>query len=282
MPEKKVILITGCSDGGLGSKLALSFHKTGHYRVIATARNLSKLEDTRKAGIEELQLDVLSKDSISSCVKSLEALTGNRLDMLINNAGAGYAMPVLDIDMDEARKIFDLNVWSLVTVSKAFIPLLLKTPKSKIVNNISVVAYTAPPVQGVYNASKAAANSITENLRLELKPFGIQVIALITGGVNSNIESNSEKGKLPEDSIYRVVPGGLKRMNGADFEAMDADTWASQVVGDLSKENPPHQVWRGSHARLVRLGSLLPIGTFDNKLLSLSGFDEVEKALAKK
>lgn len=64
------------------------------------------------------------------------------------------------------------------------------------------------------------------------------------------------------------------------FESMDADEWAGQVVGDLSKANPPHQVWRGSNARLVRFGALMPIGTFDNTLLKLSGFDEVGKALA--
>ena len=123
--------------------------------------------------------------------------------MLVNNAGAVYSMPAIDVDLDDARAIFDLNVFSLITVSRAFTPLLIRTPKSIITNNISVVAYTNPPVNGVYNASKAAANSITENMRLELKPFGVQVIALLTGGVRSNIEANkSQKAGLPADSIY--------------------------------------------------------------------------------
>lgn len=201
--DKRVVLITGCSDGGLGSRLALAFNKTGKFRVIATARNLNKLKDTRSAGIEDLQLDVLSKDSVDFCVEALEALTGGRLDMLVNNAGAVYSMPAIDVDLDDARAIFDLNVFSLITVSRAFTPLLIRTPKSIIANNISVVAYTNPPVNGVYNASKAAANSITENMRLELKPFGVQVIALLTGGVRSNIEANkSQKAGLPADSIY--------------------------------------------------------------------------------
>ncbi|KAK5939308.1 hypothetical protein PMZ80_008612 [Knufia obscura] len=286
-PPKKIVLITGCSDDGLGSALALAFHRTSRYRVIATARSLSKLNDTRDAGIEELQLDVLSPSSISTCAKQLETLTGGKLDMLVNNAGAGYNMPVVDIDLDEARKVFDLNVWTLSTVSRAFLPFLLKTPGSKIVNNISIVAFTTPPVQGVYNASKAAANALNETMRLELKPFGIKVIALMTGSVKSRIMQNVEvKGVvLPEDSIYRVVPGGLTLMKdgGAVMaaDAMDATIWASQVVGDLSKANPPHQIWRGSNAMLVRYGSLLPVGTFDSTLLKRTGFDEVERALAK-
>jgi len=286
-PAKKIVLITGCSDGGLGSALALAFHRTGRYRVIATARSLSRLNDTRAAGIEEFHLDVLDPPSISACAKHIEALTGGKLDILVNNAGAGYNIPVIDIDLDGARKVFDLNVWSLSTVSRALLPFLLRSPGSKIVNNISVAAYVSSPVQGVYNASKAAANALTETMRLELKPFGINTIALMTGGVESNIAKNVEaKGaELPEDSIYRVVPGGLTNMKdgGAVNTAgqMDASIWASQVVGDLSKRNPPHQIWRGSNATLVRYGSLLPVGTFDSTLVKRTQFDEVEKALAK-
>ncbi|KAJ9661493.1 hypothetical protein H2198_001873 [Neophaeococcomyces mojaviensis] len=76
----------------------LSLHKTGHYRVITTGRNLSKLWNIEKAGIEEFQLDVLSKDSISTAVKPFEALTCGRLDRLINNAGEQHTMPTLDVD----------------------------------------------------------------------------------------------------------------------------------------------------------------------------------------
>ena len=290
MTAKKVVLITGCSDGGLGSALAIAFHQTGQYRVIATARTLSKLKETRALGIEDLELDVLSQSSISACAQSLSALTSGRLDILVNNAGAGYNMPVLDIDLDEARKVFELNVFSLITVTRAFTPLLLKTPHAKVVNNISVAAYVCLPVQGTYNASKAAANSMTENLRLELKPFGVQVIALITGSVKSNFFKNvpqagdQTSAQLPDDSIYRVVPGGLKIMRESEAilmtDSVDASTWAKQVVGDLSKSKPPHQIWRGTSAGLLRYGCLLPVGTFDAKLMKLSTLGELENALA--
>ncbi|KAK5947552.1 hypothetical protein PMZ80_001705 [Knufia obscura] len=290
MTAKKVVLITGCSDGGLGSALALAFHETGQYRVVATARDLSKLGDTRAAGIEELELDIVSKDSVSACAQKLEALTGGHLDLLINNAGTGYNMPVLDINLDEGRRVFDVNVWSLITVSRAFLPLLMKTPNAKIANNVSVAAYASMPLQGVYNASKAAANLMTETLRLELKPFGIGVVSLMTGSVKTNFYTNIAQqghwGSLPDDSIYRVVPGGLKMMQSQDAQvlvfkdSMDATTWARQVVGDLSPANPPIQIWRGTKAWLIRLVALLPTGILDSVYTKASKLDELEKALA--
>ncbi len=192
-----------------------------------------------------------------------------------------YTMPVLDIGVDEARKIFDLNIWSLVTVRRAFVPLLLGTPKSKIVDNISVVAYTSPPAQAVYNAFKAAANSITKTLRLESQPLGVQVVALITGGVESNIENNREQGTLPEDSVYRVVSGGISKMKETKFESMDGDLWAAQIARNLSRETPSRKIWKGSNPRLVRLASVLPTRTLDDTFMKMNGLDEVEKALAR-
>lgn len=283
--SKQIVLITGCSDGGLGSSLALAFHRAG-YRVIATARNLKKLTETRRAGIEELELDVLSQSSIKACAEKLDALTGGVLDILINNAGAGLNYPVVDIPLDEIRNIFELNTFSLIPVTRAFLPALMKSKNAKVANNISVAAYTGLPIQGAYNASKAAANGLTETLRLELAPFGIKVVALMTGSVKTKFfeKEATNTTQLPDDSIYRVVPGGLKMMQNpgeifANQGQMDADVWASQIVKDLSKANPAHQLWRGDGAGLLRFAIHLPIGMIDNQMNSLTKMDEVYAAL---
>lgn len=164
----------------------------------------------------------------------------------------------------------------------------MKSKNPKIANNISVVAYAGVPFQGAYNASKAAANALTETLRLELAPFNIKVIALITGAVRSkffdNQTGNTSSTQLPEDSIYRVVPGGLKMMQspGEIFGGhgqMDADVWAAQIVKDLSKTNPAYQLWRGKDAGLMRIGNHLPLGTFDSTLIQITKLDEVYTAL---
>ncbi|KAJ9660925.1 NADPH-dependent 1-acyl dihydroxyacetone phosphate reductase [Neophaeococcomyces mojaviensis] len=292
MSNKKVVLITGCSDGGLGSALAIAFYKAG-YRVIATARNLSKLTETRKLGIEEIQLDVLSDTSLSEAAKKLDTLTGNRLDILVNNAGEGYNMPAVDSDLSKVRKVFELNVFSVITVTHAFLPSLVATPDAKVVNNISVAGRINLPFQGTYNASKAAAMSYTENLRLELAPFDIRVISLMTGGVKTNFFNNVEKNygqganALPHDSIYRVVPSGIKLMKDPEGSinadgVENADYWAKNVVADLSKAKPPHQIWRGSNAGRLRWLVHLPVGMMDGALKGISGLDEVEKAVKRK
>lgn len=248
---------------------------------------MKKLTETRKAGIEEIELDVLSQSSISACIQRLDAMTGGRLDVLVNNAGAGLNSPVVDADLDQVRNVFELNAFSLIPVTRAFLPALMKSKNAKVVNNISVAAYVGLPFQSTYNASKAAANIFTETMRLELNPFGIKVIALMTGNVRSrffdNVESTGAP-PLPEDSIYRVVPGGLKMMtNPKDTfkpsDATDADVWAGQVVKDLSRANPPHQIWRGTNANMLRFACHLPIGMLDKSVISLTKLDEVYAAV---
>lgn len=258
--------------------------------MIATARNLEKLSETRKAGIEELELDVLSPPSIQAAAAKLDAMTGGRLDILLNNAGAGHNAPAVDVDLDAMRKVYELNVYSLISVTRGFLPALMKSKNAKIANNLSVAGYAGLPFQSVYNSSKAAGIALTENMRIELAPFGIQVIAMMTGSVRSRFfESLTDNGSLqplPEDSIYRVAPNGLKMLE--DPKALfaprgfeDADVWAGQIVKDLSRTKAPYSIWRGKDAGLVRLGFHLPIGTFDNMMTSMTGLDEVRAAVKK-
>ncbi|KAK9342489.1 hypothetical protein V1522DRAFT_425026 [Lipomyces starkeyi] len=142
MPKKKMtsskrtVLITGCSDGGMGAALAVAFHDAG-LQVYATARNTAKMSHLASLGIKTLTLDVLSDSSIAECVGKLTSL-----DILVNNAGATYGMPVSDLSIAESKKLFDLNVWSYLAVTQAFLPLLLKS-KGMIVNHTSVVSSMA-------------------------------------------------------------------------------------------------------------------------------------------
>jgi 1-acylglycerone phosphate reductase len=156
MAQPPIILITGSSDGGLGSSLAVAFHQHGR-RVLATARNVARMTGLQNLGIETITLDVFSNSSINSCVEQVTALTASTsggLDILINNAGGGYNMPVADIDIAKAKSLFDLNVWSYIAVMQAFLPLLLQA-KDMIVNNTSISSIAPnpflerlPPFQG--------------------------------------------------------------------------------------------------------------------------------------
>jgi NAD(P)-dependent dehydrogenase (short-subunit alcohol dehydrogenase family) len=282
MTSKRTILITGCSDGSLGSHLAVAFHKAG-WRVFASARNLNKLKHAQTAGIETIQLDVTSDDSITKAFSQVSELTSGSLDVLLNNAGAGYSMPLIDLDLGEARKLFDLNVWSIISMTRAFLPLLTKSQHGGIVvNNTSCSSLTAGmlPFAGAYAASKAAAAGLTEILRLELAPFNIKVINLMTGAVRSTFFDNTPDATLPPTSVYNFAKETVeKTMSGGDnmANASDPEKWAESVVQGLSKPTPPHWLWRGKFSTLVRIGSLLPIGFLDGTVKKMTGLDVLER-----
>jgi NAD(P)-dependent dehydrogenase (short-subunit alcohol dehydrogenase family) len=279
----KTVLITGCSHSGLGDALAQAFHKRG-LRVIATARNPAKIAHFKALGIETLLLDVLSAQSISDCVSAVSDLTGGSLDILINNSGAGHNMPLADTDIAEARKTFDLNVWALLAVTQAFLPLLLESSRgAMVINNTSIVSVTPVPMQGIYNASKAAAAMLTDNLRIELAPFKIKVVDLRTGAVHSNIFDNLPvRPVLPKDSIYAPAREPIENsMAGKTIPpAIPAQTWAEQVVRDLLSAKPPTHVWRGQSAWMVWfIRRFMPYTSTDGVLAKMSGLNVLAERL---
>lgn len=104
-------------------------------------------------------------------------------------------MPLSDASLDESRQLFELNVWSVLAVTRAFLPILLKANHgAMIVNNTSISSVVPNPMGGIYNMSKAATAMMTDTLRLELAPFGIKIIALKTGTVKSKFYENDPGG----------------------------------------------------------------------------------------
>lgn len=284
----KTIVITGCSLGGLGDSLARELKARGQ-RVIATGRNLSKLSHFKELGIETCSLDTLSDESIKQAVETISASSGGKIDMLINNAGGGLAMPLMDVDISKARDLFELNVWSVLAVTKAFVPLLLKSPHGTVVNNTSVVSLIPTPASGIYTMSKAAAAMMTDVLRLELAPFGLKVVELKTGAVKSNFFNNQDGGtevKLPESSMYLPAREPIEHHMGGEelFKSgITSDVWAKQVAGDLLSSSPPRRIWRGGDAWLVWfMRRFAPIDALDSFLNKSSGMNALRQALAKK
>ncbi|WJG37290.1 amidase signature domain-containing protein [Fusarium oxysporum Fo47] len=282
--QGRTILITGCSDDSLGSALALAMKDRG-WRVFPSGRNLAKLSKVKEAGLECIEMDVGSDESVSAAVEKVKQITGGSLDALLNNAGTGYSMPIIHVDIATSHGLFELNVFSIIRVTQAFFPLLLKsTHGALLINNTSASGLLGAgiPFQGTYAASKAAAASVTESLRVELAPFGIRAINLFTGGVKSTFHNNSPDAELPKDSIYNIAKEAIEAtMNGneAGMNKPDAMTWAKQVAGDLSQRKPPYLIFRGGSAGLARLGTLFPTGTFDSTVKQLGGIDVLERKL---
>lgn len=146
MEEKKSVLITGCSDGGIGSSLAKAFHDKG-VRVFATARDKQKMKALGDfSDITFLELDVTSQESIDAAFEVVKKETNGKVDYLVNNSGAGYVMPFLDSSIETSQKMFDVNVWGVMRVTQTFAPLVIAA-KGMIVNNVSTAAVLGLPYQ---------------------------------------------------------------------------------------------------------------------------------------
>lgn len=191
--EEKWALITGVSEGGLGDALTRELLER-KINVIATALNLEHLKyfnlpsDTIPR-LEKLQLDVTNEHSITSAVQQSQAISGGRLHYLFNNAGYGYMMPLLDCSVVEVKRNFDVNVFGLLAVTQAFFP-MLREAKGTVVNQSSIAGLwnTYQASIGSYTASKSAVCKLSDTMRVELAPFGVQVRFLSSSLHHSSLE----------------------------------------------------------------------------------------------
>lgn len=144
MSNPQFVLITGCTDGGIGSAFALAFHRRG-FHVFATARSvekMSRLQDLEKMTL--LPLDVTSTISIQATLDNVTKIAEGKLHYLINNSGVSYVRPMLDTDIEEARQMFDVNLWGVLAMTQAFFP-LLRNAKGCVVNMGSITGVLNTP-----------------------------------------------------------------------------------------------------------------------------------------
>ncbi|KAH6713294.1 hypothetical protein DL95DRAFT_494452 [Leptodontidium sp. 2 PMI_412] len=248
----KYALITGCSAGGIGDALAKEFHTKGVH-VFATARNLSKIEHLKSLGLTTVKLDVTSSKSIEEAVAEISKTTGGKLDFLVNNAGMGNTMPLLDVKLETAREVFELNYISVLAMTQAFAPSLIAA-KGKVINIGSIVGRLAQAYTGVYNTSKAAANLLSETLRVELAPFGVEVITVVTGVIATEFFNNQGSVELPADSLYLPIQSYINdTAAGKELSksAMTASAFAQGLVANAMKPRSNLWYWRGGNALLV-------------------------------
>jgi NAD(P)-dependent dehydrogenase (short-subunit alcohol dehydrogenase family) len=202
------------------------------------------------------------------------------LDLLVNNAGFSQVGAVVDLTREDLRRQFETNVIAPMAVTGQAVPLLraaVASNGSAVVANVgSIVGLFTTPFAAAYCSSKAAVHSLTDALRMELKPFGIHVVSIQPGGVRSSFGEHAEEAiRLPEDSIYRPVEAGIRaRAQAGQQDATPADVFAVPVVDALLR-NPPPRVIRGgaNSVRLPLLKRLLPAAMFDAKLAKMFGLD---------
>jgi len=238
------VFITGCSPGGIGHALARKFHNVG-YHVIATARSINTIRDLEVMGITTLPLEVTSEESIQACLKRMRETCADGLHYMINNAGVNCTVPALDVDMADARQCFDTNFFAVVRLVQVFSSMLIQARGTIVM--VGSLGSEMPYVFGsVYNASKAALLSYADTLRVELAPFEVSVITVMTGGVKSLLTKKIQR-SLPPDSIYAPIDEQFtKRKTHSADVGMDVDIYADYVVKQVLPVSGPWP-WRWLH-----------------------------------
>lgn len=274
---QRTILITGCSTG-IGAALAAELHRRGN-RVYATARRPETLAALALMGLETLSLDVNDDASIAEVMSHIENEAG-RLDLLINNAGFSQVGAVVDLTREDLRKQYETNVISPVAMTRAALPLLRAAQaahgKAVVVNVGSIVGLFTTPFAGAYSSSKAALHALSDGLRMELAPFGIQVVMIQPGGVRSAFGDHAEEAiRLPADSVYRPVEKGIRaRAQAGQRGAMPVESFVVPVVDALLRDAPAPIIRGGKNSvRLPLMKKLLPLRTFDRLLSKAFGLD---------
>lgn len=263
----RTVLITGCSTG-IGRALAQEFQQRGH-RVYATARNLESLTELRAQGMEIAQLDVTDPASMQRLTRRLEA-ENVVVDVLINNAGYGLMGPLLDVRLDEVRQQFETNVVALLGVVQQIFPRLAQ-PGARIVNLGSVSGILTTPFSGAYCATKAAVHALSDAMRMELKPFGIDVITVMPGAIRSsfgNTASRSAAVEQAQHSRYARIADAIRARAGASQnDATATDVFARAMADAVLASRPRAYVALGAGSTaLSLLARWLPVRLRDRIL----------------
>ena len=183
MKNNKVILLTGASSG-IGYDTAVALAQQGH-KVYAAARRVERMEPLRQYGIVPLKMDVTDEESMKTGVKTLLDAEG-RIDVLINNAGYGYFGAVENVPMDDARNQLEVNVFGLARLCQLVLPTMRAQHSGRIINTASVAGRSVFYYGGWYHVSKYAVESLSDAMRMELKPFGIDVVIIEPGAIKTN------------------------------------------------------------------------------------------------
>ncbi|PIL32467.1 hypothetical protein GSI_05169 [Ganoderma sinense ZZ0214-1] len=260
---KTMVLITGCSKGGIGFALCEAFASKGCI-VYATARRPQSLEEFSQPNIHCLTFrDVTDDQSLKIVVQTVIDEEG-QIDVLVNNAGVSNSSPLIDVKMDEIMRIFDANVFATIRTAKAVIPHMAARKRGTIVNVGSVAGNIPIPWGGDYSATKAALHSLTDTLYMECKPLRIHVVLLAPGAVRSNIAANqAPRIRLPPEGLYADYEDSVQRrltMSQAN-DPLPADVFAQTTVDAvLRARGPPRYMSLGKMTGWFRVYEWLPRG----------------------
>ncbi|MGO4447551.1 oxidoreductase [Phyllobacterium sp. TAF24] len=250
MTSKPVWFITGCSTG-FGRELARHTLELG-YPTIITARNTAQIEDLAKGNEENalvLKLDVTKAEDIAAAVKAAEARFG-RIDVLVNNAGIGYFGSLEESDIDEVRKMFEINVWGLVNMTRAVLPVMRKQRSGMVVNISSIGGLVANPAVSFYNATKFSVEAISESLSKETAHLGIKVLIVEPSGFRTDWAGRSanEAPRTIEDYRETSDQRAEQIRNSSGNQPGDPVRAVKAIIQAVEAKKPPLRLLLGKAA----------------------------------
>jgi NAD(P)-dependent dehydrogenase (short-subunit alcohol dehydrogenase family) len=264
----KTVLVTGASRG-IGRTTALHLAKAG-WTVYAGVRDelAGKKLMAESANIQAIELDVTNSEHIAS----LDVLLPDRLDALINNAGIAVGGPIEAISVDQLRYQFEVNVFGLVAVTQAVLPRLRKAT-GRLVIVSSMNGRIAIPLSGFYNASKFAVEGLGDNLRRELKPWGIPVTLIEPGCIDTDpwrgmmtLLDEIDASLTPEHRELYASHRAIQRKMCAKLQQQTAppEIVAKAIESELDRRRPHSRRLVGRDAHLfMAIKTILPTRVFD-------------------
>lgn len=272
--KQKVILITGASSG-IGYDTATRLAKQGH-KVYGAARRIDKMQPLKELGVTPIKMDVTDDASMIAGVNAVLEAEG-RIDVLVNNAGYGYFGAIENVSMEEARKQLEVNVFGLARLTQLVIPHMRQQGSGRIVNLASIAGKLALYFGGWYHVSKFAVEGFSDALRMELKPFGIDVVIIEPGSIRTDwgVIAADHLAESSKGTVYEQA--ALNEANAMNFLYTRAgklisppSVIAKAICKGVNRRHPKarYRTGRGSHS-LVFLHWLLPSKWWDRLMRSL-------------
>lgn len=261
----KVVLITGGSSG-IGKSTGEYLVNKG-YTVYGTSRNPNNYPNSK---FPILELDVKNLDSIKKTVSKIIGVEG-KLDVLINNAGAGITGPIEETPDAEIKANFEINFFGPINVIKSVLPTMRKQKSGLIINVTSIAGYMGLPYRGIYSASKGALELLTEAFRMEIKDFNISMVNVAPGDFATNIASGRYHAPLLDDSPYKGPYGNtLKLMNEHVDEGSDPELMARHIFKIINTKNPKghYKVGEFMQKFSIVLKRILPDKVYEKLLMN--------------
>jgi NAD(P)-dependent dehydrogenase (short-subunit alcohol dehydrogenase family) len=262
----KTAFVTGAS-AGIGEATARALLAAG-YRVFAGARRLDRMAGLAAAGATLIKLDLTDDASIVAAVNTIKNAAG-RIDVLVNNAGYGSYGALEDVPLDEGRRQFEVNVFGLARLCQLVLPMMRAQKSGKIVNVTSIGGKIWEPLGAWYHATKFAVEGLSDCLRVEAAPFGVDVIVIEPGAIRTEWAGIARDGLLQMSggSAYAELAKRHARMLAtADTSSLASppEVVARTIVRAVTARRPKTRYATGGGARpILFLRKILPDRMFD-------------------